>query len=94
MLLSYFYLSIVFLLFTSSLTSPAEHSGKWTWVNTKHLTRANWTSSLKANANSPKINHSVWFIYYYLNYCGFCKKFKSHWEAVGQYAAGTKKTIF
>ncbi|CAF2330908.1 unnamed protein product [Rotaria sp. Silwood2] len=91
---SYFYLSIVFLLFSSSWTYVVnEQDGKWSWSNAKHLTRSNWTSSLKANNNSSKIHHAVWFIYNYLNYCGYCKRFKPIWESAAQYAAGWSRFI-
>ncbi|CAF2070690.1 unnamed protein product [Rotaria magnacalcarata] len=93
MLCSYFYLSIVFLVFSSSWTSHVAHGEEWSWSNTRHLIRSNWTSSLKANTNTSKINHSVWFIFYYLNYCSVCKKYQSYWEVTGEYAAGWSKYI-
>ncbi|CAF4768826.1 unnamed protein product [Rotaria sp. Silwood1] len=90
----YFYLSIVFLLFSSSWAYIVdEHDGKWSWNNTKCLTRSNWTSSLKANNNSSKLHHPVWFIFYYLSYCGFCTRVKPGWESAAQYAAGWSRYI-
>jgi hypothetical protein len=88
MFVSYIYLSIFFLLFSSSSSDQVENDVKWTWHKTKYLTRSNWTSSLKANDPSSKVHHPVWFIFNYLSYCGFCKKAEPGWEAAAQYAAG------
>ncbi|CAF4986294.1 unnamed protein product, partial [Rotaria sp. Silwood1] len=83
-----------FLLFSSSWAYIVdEHDGKWSWNNTKCLTRSNWTSSLKANNNSSKLHHPVWFIFYYLSYCGFCTRVKPGWESAAQYAAGWSRYI-
>jgi hypothetical protein len=43
---------------------------------------------VKANEKSSKIHHSVWFIFKYLTYCGYCQKAKPGWEAAARYAAG------
>ncbi|CAF0878512.1 unnamed protein product [Rotaria sordida] len=86
--------TVVFLLFSSSWSYVVdEHDGKWSWINAKYLTRSNWTSSLKANNNASKIHHPVWFIYHYLSYCGFCKRYKPQWESIAQYAAGWSRYI-
>lgn len=62
------------------------------WTKTKYLTRSNWSSLLTPNDNSSDHQHSVWFIFHYLNYCGFCKKDEPGWEAVAQYATSKQKS--
>jgi hypothetical protein len=86
------YLLIFIFLFSSSWSYVVKDDGKSPWIKTKYLTRSNWTSSLKANDNSTKIHHPVWFVFKYLTYCGLCKKAEPGWEAAAQYAAG--KSIF
>lgn len=91
MLVSYIYLSIFFLLFSSTWTYVVrDGDGVSPWIKTKYLTRANWTSSLKPNTNSSKLHNPVWFVFKYLTYCGFCKAAKPGWEAAAQYAAGNE----
>ena len=91
MLVSYIYLSIIFFLFSISWCKVINDNEKYSWVKAKYLTRSNWTSTLKANTNSSKIHHPVWFIFHYLNYCGYCKQAKPGWESVAQYATSKKK---
>lgn len=90
MFVSYIYLSIVFLLFSSAWTYVVEEDEEWPWTKTKYLTRSNWTSSLKPNTNSSKLHNPVWFVFHYLTYCGFCKAAKPGWEAAAKYATGKR----
>lgn len=84
-------LVVVLFTFTSTATDQVEDDGHWPWTHTKYLTRSNWTTLLKANEKSSKIHHSVWFIFYYLNYCGHCKQQMPGWETAAEYAAGMNK---
>lgn len=88
---SHRYLLIFVLLFSltwSDVVEEDEDEDDWPWIKTKYLTRANWTSTLKANSPASKLHHPVWFIFQYLTYCGYCKAAKPGWEAAAQYAAG------
>jgi len=86
MFLSYFHL-LIFISFCSfSWTYTIKNDGIWPWTETKYLTRSNWSSFLIPNNNSSDNQHSIWFIFYYLNYCGYCKKAEPGWEAVARYA--------
>ncbi|CAF1153829.1 unnamed protein product [Adineta steineri] len=91
--ISYLYLSIVFFLVSCSWSYIVEEDSVGPWHATKYLTRSNWTSSLKANNQSTKLHHPVWFVFHYLTYCGFCKQAKPGWEAAAQYAAGWSRYI-
>ncbi|CAF5077900.1 unnamed protein product, partial [Rotaria sp. Silwood1] len=43
--------------------------------------------------NSIKGHRPAWFIFYYLKYCGFGKKYVPGWEAAGRYAISWSKYI-
>jgi hypothetical protein len=85
---------LIFLYFCSfSSTYTIQDDGQWPWTKTKYLTRSNWTSELVSTDD----HHSVWFIFHYLNYCGYCQKAEPGWEAVAQYAISKnlfKKNFF
>lgn len=85
------YVAIVIGLVSCTWTSEVTDNGKWPWMHTKYLTKSNWTTALKANQESSKVHHSVWFIFHYLHYCGFCKKAEPGWEAIAEYGAGTSE---
>ncbi|CAF1263111.1 unnamed protein product [Adineta ricciae] len=67
--------------------------GHWPWHKTKYLTRANWTSALKADTSTSKVRQPVWIVFYYLTYCGFCKLAEPGWEAAAQYATGWSRYL-
>lgn len=55
----------------------------WPWTKTRYLARSNWSSLVVPHGDEQ---HSVWFIFHYLNYCGHCKRAEPGWEAIAQYA--------
>lgn len=65
----------------------AADSTGWPWSQTKYLTQSNWTTFVRSrDSSSNKTSEPVWLIFYYLHYCGFCKRVESGWEAVARYA--------
>ncbi|CAF4272281.1 unnamed protein product, partial [Adineta steineri] len=87
----YFYCLIIY--FSSfSLIYTINDDNTWPWKKTNYLSRSNWSSLLNPNNNNNN-QHPVWFIFYYLNYCGYCKKAEPGWEAVAQYAINWSKYI-
>ncbi|UJR33827.1 hypothetical protein I4U23_021251 [Adineta vaga] len=93
MLVSYLHLFVVFLLIGFSYSYMVEDDDASLWHKTKYISRANWTSTLKANTNTSKIHQPVWFVFHYLTYCGFCKQAKPGWEAAAQYASGWSRYL-
>jgi hypothetical protein len=89
MYISYYNLLILIYFCSFSWTFTIKNDGAWPWTKTKYLTRSNWSSLLSPNENQ----HSVWFLFHYLNYCGYCKKAEPGWEAIARYAI-SKKIIF
>lgn len=93
MIQSFIYCSLLIFLLGLTRADQIQDVQTFSWVHTKYLTRSNWSTSLKANEKSSKIHHSIWFIFNYLNYCGYCKKLKPGWEAAAEYASGWSRYI-
>ena len=83
MLLWHLNLLILISFCSLSWSSMMNDNGVWPWTKTKYLTRSNWSSLLLPNSDHQP---SVWFIFHYLNYCGYCKRAEPGWEAVARYA--------
>jgi len=87
----YFNLLIIISFCSLSWSNTIEDDGIWPWTKTNYLTRSNWSSLLIPNSSENQ--HSVWFIFHYLNYCGYCKRAEPGWEAVARYAI-SKRNLF
>ncbi|CAF1192510.1 unnamed protein product [Adineta steineri] len=91
--MSIYYFHCLIIYFCSfSLIYTINDDNTWPWKKTNYLSRSNWSSLLNPNNNNNN-QHPVWFIFYYLNYCGYCKKAEPGWEAVAQYAINWSKYI-
>jgi hypothetical protein len=93
MFLSCFNLLILIHFCSFSWSDAIKNDGTWPWTKTKYLTRSNWSSLLIPHNNSSDEQHSIWFIFHYLNYCGYCKKAEPGWEAIARYAISTELFI-
>jgi hypothetical protein len=91
MLREYFNLLIIISFCSLSSGDTVKNDGTWPWTKTKYLTRSNWSSLLIPN--SFENENSVWFIFHYVNHCGYCKRAEPSWEAVAQYAISKRNSF-
>ena len=83
-----FFIDLIFLfLFVNRSIESKDYSidNQWIWNKTNYLTRTNWTSSILSDQFISNQSRPVWFIFYYLSYCGYCQRTGPSWEEISKY---------